>query len=395
MSEMGLTALKVVFWVSFAGTVYTYFLYPLLLMALGQLIKRPRKGSHHHDTDVTHYEMPTVTMVVSAYNEEAVLGDKIANCRTLDYPTSKLKFLFGSDGSTDSTAEIMQAAADERMEVMVSQERRGKVGMVNQLMEQVDSKVVVFSDANTIYEPEAVRELVRPFDDPKVGCVIGKLELTMGHDNKVCRPEGLYWRYENRIKKLESALGIVPTVNGGIFAIRRELYQKLPEHAVTEDQVLGMTIMVRGFRCEFAEGARASETVSTWAGELRRRIRISAGNFQSLLLVPGIVNPRCGGVSFAFVSHKLLRWLVPLFLMVMLSANTLLAGEPFYGSTLLVQGLFYLSGVTAALVPKLTGVLKIIAIPRYFLAMNLAILMGLGRFLSKRQRAAWEKAPRQ
>ena len=213
--------------------------------------------------------------------------------------------------------------------------------MLNRLMKMVTSDIVVFSDANTIYAPDAVRHLVKHFHSDSVGAVIGKLELTApGNDAGACRTESLYWRYENRIKQMESALGAVPAINGGIFALRRELYQQLPAHAVTEDQVLGMKIMARGYRCLFAEQARAYEEVSNWAGELHRRIRISAGNFQSLFLVPAILNPRLGWIWFSFVSHKLLRWLVPFFLVGMFTANLFLAGRLFYGSSLILQGLF-------------------------------------------------------
>ena len=389
MSDVGRIIIKLVFWSCFTATVYTYFLYPLLLAILGHWAKR-RHARHHEELSG---DLPTVTMVICAYNEEAVLADKIANCRQLDYPRDKLTFLFGSDGSDDGTARILSAAADDRIRVVISKERRGKVGMMNMLMPSVDSEVVVFSDANTMYDPTAVRELVLPLADPKVGCVNGKLELSTEGPEKVCETEGLYWRYENRIKEMENTLGVVPTINGGIFAIRRSLYQQLPSHAVTEDQVLGMKIMVAGYRCRFSAAAHAHEHVSTWSGELRRRIRISAGNFQSLLLVPNILNPRCGWVTFAFISHKLLRWLVPLFLVAMLSANVLLAGQPFYGSTLLAQAIFYLSGLIG-ITPGLTGLLKTLAIPKYFLAMNLAILIGLARFLSGRQRVTWAKVQR-
>ncbi|MCH9021996.1 MAG: glycosyltransferase family 2 protein, partial [Planctomycetes bacterium] len=163
---------------------------------------------------------------------------------------------------------------------------------------------------------------------------------------------------------------------------------------VTEDQVLGMKIMTQGYTCRFAPTASASETVSRLSGELRRRIRISAGNFQSLFLVPAILNPARGPVCFSFISHKLMRWLVPFFLVAMLIANSLLAGLSGYSATLMFQGLFYASGLVAACLPKLTGALKFLAIPKYFLAMNLAILIGFARFITRNQKVAWAKTRR-
>ena len=383
-----------IFWLSFFATCYTYLFYPLLLMLLQRLFRLApnRRSSPVVSGD---HVLPTVTMVISAYNEQSVLPAKLANCRDLDYPAEKIRFLIGSDGSDDGTAAILDSIEDDSFTAVHCRQRRGKVGMLNYLIARVETDIVVFSDANTMYHRSAVLELVSRFVDPKVGCVIGKLELsTAGSDPNACEPEGLYWRYENRLKRMESDLGIVPTINGGIFAIRRELYERLPANAVTEDQVLGMKIMVGGHRCVFADGARAFERISDWSGELRRRIRISAGNFQSLFLVPGILHPRCGWVSFAFFSHKLLRWLVPLFLVGMLLSNLLLAGRIFYGGTMAFQVLFYAIGLIGAILPKLSGMLKILAIPKYFIAMNFAILVGLARFLLGRQRVTWAKAKR-
>lgn len=384
---------RTVFWVCLALTLYTYFAYPLILTVLVRLRRRGR--SFLAAADDTRADWPTVTMVISAYNEDAVLAEKIANCRALDYPADRLRFLIGSDGSTDGTGALLQSIDDPRFQVVTARQRRGKVRMINRLMPLVKTELVVFSDANTMYEPQAVRRLVRRFQDPRVGCVLGKLELTVAAgDTDACQTESLYWRYENRIKELESHFGMVPSINGGIFAIRTTLFETVPSGAVTEDQVLGMRIMVKGYRCVFAEDARAAESVCSWTGELRRRIRISAGNFQSLLLVPRILHPGCGRVSFAFVSHKLLRWLVPFFLVGMLASNVLLAGQAFYGGALAVQGLFYLSGIMATLLPNLVGAVKLLAIPKYFLAMNVAILIGLGRFLSGRQQVTWTRAGR-
>jgi cellulose synthase/poly-beta-1,6-N-acetylglucosamine synthase-like glycosyltransferase len=447
------TILTILFWFCFGATAYTYFLYPLLLWILTRFVS-PESLKASNKTTVLHVchseqseesrfvgggetlrsaqgdkrevllealnnsdisgpiekdlkradrnsDMPSVTMVISAYNEQDVLPDKIRNCREIEYPPEKLTFLIGSDGSSDGTGRILSAIEDDRFQVVINPDRHGKVQMLNCLMNSVSSEIVVFSDANTMYQPDAIQELVKKFQHPSVGAVIGKLELSVpAHEANACQTEGMYWRYENRLKEMESALGAVPTINGGIFAIRRELYEELPAQAVTEDQVLGMKIMSRRFRCLFAQRACARETVSTWQGELRRRIRISAGNFQSLFLVPAILHPRLGWVSFAFISHKLLRWLVPFFLVGMLWTNLLLAGQMFYGSTLLLQGLFYISGLMGAILPKVGGVVsktfvfKILSIPKYFLLMNFAILLGCARFIFRRQQVTWAKTQR-
>jgi len=334
-------------------------------------------------------------MIVCAYNEEKNLPAKIQNCRNLDYPAEKLSFLFGSDGSDDGSWTILQSIQDPRFRMILGRRRRGKVRMLNALTRLVHSDLIVFSDANTMYDSAAIRRLVEPFDDPRVGCVIGKQILfAPDHDPLACKTEGLYWRYENWIKEKESRLGAVAGVNGSIFAIRRRLYETMPRHTITEDQVLGLKIMAKGYKAIFEHRAIGWEPLSTLSDELRRRIRISAGNFQSLFLVPRVLNPFTGWISFAFVSHKLLRWLVPFFLLAMLTANLVLVGQPFYGSALLLQTVFYTLALLGIMLPKLTGILKILAIPKYFLAMNVAILLGFARFLTRRQRVTWFKASR-
>ncbi len=385
------TLVIALFWLSLLTVLYTYFLYPALLKLLSLAVRRRHTPPAVAATSATTW--PTVTMVVSAYNEQQVLPDKIENCMRLKYPRQRITFLFGSDGSDDYTWSLLRNVRDPRFVVQHHPQRRGKVRVLNELLQRVTSDLVVFSDANTLYDPDAITELVKCFGDEQVGCVIGKLELVASdRDPDACHQESLYWRYENAIKHWESRLGIVPTINGGIFAIRRELYEELPGHAVTEDQVLGMRIMVKGYRCLFAAKALATETVSNLQGEWRRRIRISAGNFQSLFLVKGVF--RCGATSFAFISHKVLRWMVPFCLIAMLLANCLLIGRFFYGSTLLCQGLFYAGGLVAVVSPKLAGNRKVLSLLKYFLTMNLAILIGFTRFLAQSQPVTWARTTR-
>ncbi|MBN2211776.1 MAG: glycosyltransferase family 2 protein [Sedimentisphaerales bacterium] len=384
---------RLIFWASLAVVIYTYLAYPALIMALARLMRRRSKTAIEASC-MADDSLPTVTMIISAYNEQAVMEQKIANCLALDYPADKLLFAIGSDGSDDGTADILQRVHDTRFRILLHPRRRGKVRMLNDLVEDVHSDIIVFSDANTMYDPQAIRQLTAPFADKRIGVVIGNLELRDPQSAQACHAEGAYWRYENAVKAAESAFAAVPAVNGGIFAVRRGLFTSLPCQAITEDQVLGMKIMAQGYLCCQAIGARAWEYVSDWRGEMRRRIRISAGNFQSLWLVREILNPFLGRLWFTFVSHKLLRWLVPFCLVLILVANTLLAGEPFYGGTLLVQGLFYAGGLAGTLVGVSSGVLKLLAAPKYFLTMNLAVILGLCRILSGRQRVTWARSVR-
>lgn len=397
---MSQTWLQWIFWCCLGATAYTYLVYPLLLGGAAWLCRRPsERRSQAGGEPAANDCCPTVTMVISAYNEQEVLPEKIANCLALEYPPDKLRFLIGSDGSTDATGQILAAIDDPRFVTVCQRQRAGKVRMLNRLLELATGQIVVFSDANTMYQPDALRQLVGGFRADAVGVVIGKLELTAPPAAPdACRTEGLYWRYENRLKHWESRWQAVPTITGAIFAIRRALFEPLPEQAVTEDQVLGMRIMARGHRSVFVAEARAAERVSSWQGEWKRRIRISAGNFQSLLLVPRILSPARGRIWFTFVSHKLLRWLVPFFLVAILAANLGLTSRGLYAGTLLCQGAFYAAGLLGAVLSGLGSVTqrrlaaRILSVPRYFLVMNGAILAGWLRFVLRRQRVTWAKS---
>ncbi|MCP4707117.1 MAG: glycosyltransferase, partial [Planctomycetes bacterium] len=210
MSDLGNMIFRIVFWICLGATLYTYFLYPLLLLLLSRVVRcwRDRRVSTIASESKDMEMLPQVTMVISAYNEQAVLPGKIDNCRELEYPRDKLSFVIGSDGSNDGTMRILRQIDDPRFTTFHSRIRRGKVQMLNHLMQLVSGEIVVFSDANTIYRPDAIGELVKFFQSKKTGVVIGKLELSVpADDTEACQTESLYWRYENHIKQWESVLG--------------------------------------------------------------------------------------------------------------------------------------------------------------------------------------------
>jgi len=391
MPQPAIQIITTIFWISLTLTIYTYFLYPIILKVSSWCLNIKEKHRR-----VKYMNLPTVTMIISAYNEISCIEEKILNCKALDYPTDKITFLIGSDGSNDGTNEILTELQNNAFGVTIKTERQGKVAMLNDLAQKATSEIIVFSDANTIYDHDAIIQLVQHFETKSVGCAIGKLSLRDEQTTTSnCSTEGLYWRYENVIKKLESKLGIVPTINGGIFAIRTHLYQQLPCNAITEDQVLGMKIMTQGYQCRFAETARAVEAVSTISGELKRRIRISAGNFQSLLFVPRILNPFTGPVSFAFISHKFIRWMVPFLMITMMLCNIYLATySPLFHFLLKSQIGFYLLAVVGAVMPNMAKIVKPMAICHYFVFMNFAILIGFYKFATNTQKTTWSVAKR-
>lgn len=383
--------LSALFWFSWCAIAYTYIIFPLLLALIARIARGRRDAAvERHLPDPP--DLPRVAMVVAAYNEEGVIATKLENTWGLDYPADRFELLVGSDGSSDATAALLAHCKDPRLKAFAFSERRGKISVLNDLLQQVDADIVVMSDANTIFAPDAVKLLVQHFADPTVGCVSGELGLDNGGG---VSGEGLYWRYEGWIKRNESRLGFLIGSNGGIFAIRRELYRPLPASTVVEDFVITMQVLEQGYNVRFEPAARAMEPACPSArAEMIRKIRIGAGGFQALGLTGQLLHPRYGLRAFAFWGHKVLRWLVPLFCVVALGANVGLLGVDLYRVLFLGQ----LAG--AALAGWAYHATPAAAPPRwsrpvtYFYLMNYALLCGFLRFLLRTQRVTWDRATR-
>jgi cellulose synthase/poly-beta-1,6-N-acetylglucosamine synthase-like glycosyltransferase len=387
----------VFFWTSWALVVYAYVIFPIILAAVARRVGNTSVQTARLDMP-EESTLPRVAMVVAAYNEAAVLSEKLANTWKIDYPADRFSLIIGSDGSSDATKTVLEACSDPRLETHLFTERRGKISVLNDLMQRVSEsetgeiEIVVMSDANTMFAPDAVRRLVRPFQDPKVGCVSGELGL---EQNGGVSGEGLYWKYESWIKRNESKLGFLIGCNGGIFALRSCLYDPLPASIIVEDFVMTLRLLEKGWIVRFEPEARAVEPpCASSRAEMVRKIRIGAGNFQALTLTYRLLAWKYGWQSFAFWGHKVLRWLVPFFILTALVLNITLLKDPRYLLLLLLQ----LSGATVAIFSyhAQSGT----ALPRwtrpisYFYLMNYALLCGFFRFIFKTQRVTWERASR-
>jgi cellulose synthase/poly-beta-1,6-N-acetylglucosamine synthase-like glycosyltransferase len=338
---------------------------------------------------------PRVSLVFSAYDEEACIREKIRNCLAVDYPADRLEIVVACDGCTDDTARIARETGGARVRIRELAPRGGKAAAISRLVLEVDGDVVVLTDANVMLEPGAVRALARRFRDPSVGAVVGRLRLynRTRHDYE----ESLYWRYETLLKYYEGKHGCVLGANGGIYAIRRTLFSPLRPDTITDDFVVPVRIAVRGFRVAFEPDAVAHEETTEDPGrEFVRRARIGAGNWQALARVPGVLDPRAGFLFFAFVSHKLLRWATPFLLAVALGASAVLAAEPGawdLRALLAVQLAFY--ALALAHRRASTGPLRRVAsLAHYFVAMNAALAVGFWRFLRGTQPATWQRTDR-
>lgn len=384
--------------VCLALVLYTYLGYPVVLVAwtgLREALEGARfvMGGPDRRARRRDDRWPSITIVVAAHDEESCIRQKVENCLALDYPADKLEVLIGCDGCDDRTAELARGTGDRRVTV-IEAPRAGKATVLSSLVPRARGDVVVLTDANVMLDARAAKALARHFQEPAVGAVVGRLRLY----NRVSREyeESLYWNYETVLKYHEGKLGCVLGANGGIYALRRALFPALRKSIIVEDFVVPVRMAARGWKIPYEPEAVAfEETTEDLDREFERRARIGAGNWQALALVPSVLDPRTGFLCFAFVSHKLLRWLAPLFLgvAVVLSFPLAARGDPLFVALLVAQLVFY--GLALAARFGARGPLRRLgSIALYFVSMNAALTVGLWRFLRGRQGAAWRRTDR-
>jgi len=389
---------ELIFWLCALGVLHTYLFYPAILVALdavrGALADlRYVAGERDRRLPGEPLALPSVSVVVAAWNEAEVIGKKVQNSLALDYPPEKIEVIIGSDGSDDGTDEIVAACEDKRIRLAASRERTGKVGVLNRTIPAASGEIVVLSDANTMIDRQAIRKLVRHFRDPRIGAVCGRLRLY--NPKKSDYEESAYWVYESFLKLHEGKRGAVMGANGGIYAIRKKLFTPLPPNTIVDDFVIAMRCLQRGYRVVYdPEALAVEETTEDYAKERMRRIRIAAGNFQSLGLVGDLLHPRHGFTAFAFFSHKLLRWLVPFFLAFALLANLSLLDQRLYQATFAAQVLFYWLAVIGYAVRLPGPIGRLASLARYFVEMNVGMAQGFVRFLRRTQKVTWQRTAR-
>lgn len=380
--------IELIFWFSTFLIFHTYIGYPIILMTLSVFASKRRALNENN--------LPTVTMLISAYNEEASIAEKMENCRMLNYPIEKFEVVVGSDASNDSTEEIVRKYTDGRIKLISFSERRGKARVLNDLVGIASGKILVFSDANTLYKQDAIYRLVGHFADLRVGGVCGRLILLNKNGQMDSEGEKFYWDFENYIKFLEGKVKTVFGANGAIYAIRKELFERLPSHkAVMDDFLIPLKIVMKGFDVVYDKDAIVWEnTAPSMRAEFIRKARIGAANFNGIREILPLLNPKKGFVAFGLWSHKIIRWLVPFFLILLLTSNILLIGAPFYNIFFGIQVLFYGLALVAWKAENLRKRLSFLVYPYYFVIVNGALLVGFFRFLKKSQQPAWTRVER-
>jgi cellulose synthase/poly-beta-1,6-N-acetylglucosamine synthase-like glycosyltransferase len=380
------TAALVAFWASVAAIVYVYGGYPLLLLLLGSL--------HHGGRRPRPARLPRVSLIISAYNEEDVIREKIINSLALDYPRERIEIIVASDGSTDGTTAIAAEYAADGVRVLEFAGRRGKNATLNDVVLQARGDVIVFTDANGKYQRDALAKLVRHFADPEVGCVCGELLYLSADDNLVARGYNVYWRYDQRLKRLESGLGCLLGANGSIFAIRRELYRHLPGQ-VSNDMVLPIQIAARGYGVVYDPEAVSREAGSQDAPEeLGRRSRIvGRGILGVRAVLPDVLRGGRVLLLWELLSRKFLRYCTPFFLATLALSNLfLLRGA--YRWALAAQGAFYAAALLAFGLRRLGVHVRGLSMPLYFVLGNVAAAMGWWKVLTGRELTKWETVAR-
>ena len=386
---MEIAPVALLFWVSVAAVVYAYVGYPVCLWILSRLVARRARAAPVRDD-----EAPALSVLVAAYNEQAEIEGQILRLLALDYPRDRLEIVIASDGSSDATPAIARRYAAQGVRLLDYHERRGKAAVLNASFPALRGDVVLLSDANTHIDRAAPRKMMGWFRDPNVGVVCGRLVLTDPATGR--NADGLYWKYETFLKTCEGRLGGLLGANGGIYAIRRALQAPIPEDTIVDDFVLPLQAKLRS-GCAIVydtEAVAREETPARIGSEFRRRARIGAGGFQSVVALRRLLDPRQGWTAFTFLSHKVLRWCCPFFLILALAANIALVGDPFYRLTLAGQVLFYATSLAAGLLPPRLKVLKPLRLATMFTSMNAALFVGFLRWVRGSQKPAWARTAR-
>lgn len=391
--EKSCQVIEILFWIGIGIVFYTYLGYGIvlyLMVKIKELFVKPRLPRLPET-------LPEATLLIAAYNEEAIVASKMVNCRQLDYPADKLRLVWITDGSNDNTNERLKEYPE--VTVLYQPRRQGKTAALNRALPYVNTPYVIFTDANTMLNKGAIKEIIRQFSDPRVGCVAGEKRVEIQAEQGATAGEGIYWKYESALKRLDYRLYSAVGAAGELFAIRTSLFEQMPPDTLLDDFILSLRIAMRGYKIAYSKKAYALESASlNMREEEKRKVRISAGGLQSVWRLRGLLNMfRYGILSFQYISHRVLRWtLTPVVLFALLPLNLLLActGHTLYTVILALQLAFYLLGYLGYKMEKRNIRNKLLFIPYYFLFMNINVIRGYSYLAKHKGTGAWEKAKR-
>jgi len=386
--------MEAVFWILAFIVLYTYFGYPILL----KVLSLNKKQSKYKNENVVK-----VTLIIAAHNEEEVIGEKIENSLSLNYPKDKLEIIVASDASTDRTNEIVLEYANQGMILNLQEEHKGKSAILNDtVLRTARGEIVVFTDATTFLKPDALKKLARNFANFKIGAVCTRLIFVNQEDSSISRTEGIYWRYEEFLRRKESEIGILPFVSGAFYGIRKHLYTPVRED-LPDDSISPLSVYKKGYQVVFEEEAVAYETMaSTVGGEFRIKSRGVTRELGAILSFKELLNPfKYPLLSWVLFSHRLLRWSVGFFLVFIFALNVFLLDKPVYLALFLTQVIFYLFASIGFLLEsyrllttntnnQLLQAKRIFSVPFYYCIVNFAALCGIIQFLLGKKKAVWQ-----
>lgn len=392
-----MTVAEYAFWTSIVLIFYSYLLYPLVLLVgytSVQVVRDLRYLAGRRNRragSLSREELPAISLIFPAYNEEAHLAEKIVNTWKVDYPPEKMEIIIVSDGSTDGTNAILSGIRDSRVRTLLLPERRGKFNALNHAVAMASHDLLVFCDATTLFAQDALQNLVRHFRDARVGVVAGALQFIGSEEFH--QTEGVYWKYECVVRLMEARLGLALSASGALYALRRQCYRKLTANDVIEDCLIPLHARRLGYRVLYDPEAMGYEIPApSVQGEFARKVRFAVGGFRSLGTLTRAALESSVAAALAFISHKLLRWLVPFLLIGALVSNAFLLGSPFYRIIFAAQALFYCWAALGFAFRERMQKLRFALLGYYLVAMNIALAVGFVRFLSGREETLWQRA---
>jgi len=390
--------MTVLFWICLFIVFYTYLGYGMLLYVI-ICLKRLVKGKPSPTPMPADEELPTMTLMICAYNEQDVVAEKMQNTLALDYPKDKFRVMWVTDGSTDRTNELLSTYPE--VEIVFSPERRGKTAALKHGLSMVNTQYVAFTDANTMINAGAMKEIARQFADKSVGCVSGEKRVAARRAGEMAAEgEGLYWRYESTLKRWDSELYSAMGAAGELYAVDPKLCRAVPDNALLDDFMMSMLIVDEGRRIAYTPEAYALEYGSADIHEeSKRKRRIAAGGLQSIWWLRRMLNPLSHPlVAFQYISHRVLRWsITPVAMVILLIVNIILVASGagwLYTTMLILQLLFYLAAFGGWLLSERGHRNKLLYTAWYFVFMNLNVFRGMAYLRSHNSSGAWEKAKR-
>jgi len=384
----------IIFICSLFFILHTYIFYPISIKILAFFIRKNYKTDDN--------SLPKVSILISAYNEGKVILKTLNNFYEQNYPKEKSEIIIGSDGSTDKTEEIVSQFIDQHSNFVFIpfEKRRGKKFVINDLVKEATGDILVFCDSNTIYNKDALSQLMRFYADERVGGVSGRLELIEETGfTEAGNKEAVYWEYESWIKECEGKLGALIGANGGIYSIRKEFFMPMPEYiSVVDDLYLSLKVIEMGKDFLYCKKALAKEILAPsvkW--EFERKVRIIPRSFETIKQVKSLLFNKRVIVSYGLWSHKLIRWLTPLLFILLLLSNIIISFNSlniFYDIFLALQAFVITCGVVGYLFSLKNINIKIFQLTYYFFVTNYALLKGFYKYITKKYKPTWEPTPR-